>query len=100
MQLMRLVRDFKCDKILPERYGRAMTNQPLPEPPKLTPEDIEAFRKAYEQDWGDKLTETEAAVMARKVAMLYSALAKVTTASSAPPETLPETKELKQPSLF
>lgn len=54
-----------------------MTNKPLPEPPKLTPEDIEAFKMAYEKDWGEKLTDTEAAVMARKIGMLYSALAKV-----------------------
>ncbi|MEK7589222.1 MAG: hypothetical protein AAB479_01145 [Patescibacteria group bacterium] len=77
-----------------------MTNPLLPR--SLTPEDIEAFKKAYEKDWSEKLSEAEARVMAEKIAELFRGLAKleVPPPASEPPKAPSESKELKQPSLF
>ena len=77
-----------------------MIQQPLPEPRRLTPEDVEAFKKAFAENWGEELSVADATNLAGKLLELYRRLAELARPASKPPKSSEEPKELKQGTLF
>lgn len=49
---------------------------------KLTDDDVENFNQAYSSDWGQRIPDAEARLMAQRLVHLYSLLSKLHTGAS------------------
>ena len=67
---------------------------------KLTNEDVEKFRQAYQKEWKEEISEGEARVMATRLLHLYAEMAKAISKSPGILERIKASRNLKQPSLL
>ena len=67
---------------------------------KLTNEDVERFRQAYQKEWKEEISEGEARVMATRLLHFYAEMEKAISKSPGVLEKIKASRKLKQPSLL